>query len=564
MITLLLLSSLWIFSLAGYGGMVLRALPVTLAGRSDENFSVRVVLGHIPVLAMGFALHLIAPLSGWYVAIIPLLGIALFVRLAKPYFLRWWILALASAICIFASRPIAHGDSGYYSIPVISWIVEEPVVRGLANLDPTYGYNSSWWILSSLMAWPLGTGIGVIAVSVPFLVCAGGILLPATLRAMRGQGRWVDWFLVPAFYLWLRQIVGVNTPSPSADIPANLCTVLAFWAMIRALENRDSSGAEPGGKLQKKIFPPAISGDGLLFMAFAVLAASAKLSAGLLLVVAAAWLGFSLLTDRGSVKTLWKNRALVFLLGSLLSLQVVHSFLLSGYPLFPSGLGGWVDVPWRVDPDLPAATVARAREWAQTFGATAEQVAAVPKWKLWIARQGSATNLAMAGLAALAGVAGTCLIALRRGKSAAGSAILLVPASIAGILLVWNLVNAPALRFGAGYAFAVLGCLAAFVGPLLPGKVSRAAVILWILTCVLSMSRLATERTASWLYPPDLPTSTFQAWKTNQGETIFIPDGGLAWIGPRPSAPPFEFNPCLQILRDPRSKKISELRRGQP
>ena len=564
MITLLLLSSLWIFSLAGYGGMVLRALPATLSGSSDENFAVRVVLGHIPVLAMGFALHLIAPLSGWYVGIIPILGIALFVRRAEPPVPRWWILALASAICLFASRPIAHGDSGYYSIPVISWIVEEPVVRGLANLDPTYGYNSSWWILSSLMAWPLGTGIGVIAVSVPFLVCVGGILFPATMRAVRGQGRWADWFLVPAFYLWLRQIVGVNTPSPSSDIPANLCTVLAFWAMIRAIKNRGSSRVETAGRYQKNIFPLAISDDGLLFMAFAVLAASAKLSAGLLLVVAAAWLGFSLLTDRGAVKALWKTRTFLFLIGCLLILQMAHGFLLSGYPLFPSGIGGWVDVPWRVDPDLPAATVARAREWAQTFGATAEQVAAVPKWKLWIGRQGSATNLAMAGLAALAGVAGTCLTALRRGKSAAGSAILLVPASTAGILLAWNLVNAPALRFGAGYAFAVLGCLAAFVGPLLPAKVSKAAVILWTLACVLSMSRLATERTVSLLYPPDLPTSTFQAWKTNQGETIFIPDGGLAWIGPRPSAPPFEFNARLQILRYPRSNRISELRRGHP
>ncbi|TSA31694.1 MAG: hypothetical protein D4R65_10805 [Verrucomicrobiaceae bacterium] len=560
MLLLLIFSGIWMISLSGWGGLFLQSLPGVSHRGGLEDFGIRVVLGHIPVLAIGFVVHLVSPLLIWYISLLPLGGLLLAGRQIKSFFLRACVPAFALAIftAFFASRPIAHGDSGYYGIPVISWIAGDSVVRGLANLDPTYGYNSSWWVLASVMSWPVGARLGVICVSVPFLCGVGMILLSAIHRVLTGKGSRADWYLIPAFYLWFRQIVGVNTPSPSTDIPANLCMLLAFHAMVRGLDSMRPVPSTLPGRTGNPGYP-GVSEEVLFFASFSVLAASAKLSAGLLLLAAFVWMAILIFKDRHARSILWTRKGLFFWLGALLTVQLFHGFLLSGYPLFPSGLGGWWDISWRVDPSLPAATVQRAHDWAQTFGATTAETARVPGWRLWIERQGSATNLLMAGTAALAGVLGSGILLLRRKKEALAGRFLLIPAAVAVGLLAWNLIHAPALRFGAGYAFAILGCLAGFAGPLLSVTTGRVGVIFWIAASALSMSKLATERRPSWIDIPPLPVSTFEERKTDQGETIFIPAGGLAWIGPRPSTPSFEFNPRLWIIRSPGSGKTLEI-----
>lgn len=557
---------LWSLSLAGWGLFVFREALAGLTPRSGERLALTILVGHLPVLAAGFLIHLVSPISSLVAGSVFLVGIALLVVERRALGIRTLLGAFAPILVVvsaFASRPIIHGDSGYYAIPAINWFVSEPVVRGLANLDPTFGYNSSWWILAGFQSGGVGLATGVLAVSVPFLAAVGVIVGSGLRDVLRGERGCGAWFLVPVLYLWIRQVVGVNTPSPSTDVPANLSTVLAFWLMVRALDGNRRE-ASSGERSQGRFFPSVLEPLGVLFLAISVLAFSAKLSAALMLVIAALWGVASMLRASHFVASIRKNWVCLSVMALLVMAQIFHGFLLSGFPFFPSAFGGWFDVPWRVDPTLPAATVERAREWAQTFGASAQQIAEAPRWRLWIERQGAFTNLIIAALLALAGMFGGGYVIYKNKNEALNASFLLLPALLAAGLLIWNLYHAPALRFGAGYAFAVLGCLAAFVGPLLATTISRVAVFLWILACVLSMSKLGTERSATWLYPPDLPTSTFQEWKTDQGETIYIPDGGLAWIGPRPSVPPFEFYRRLQILRDPISKRIFEIRRGQP
>lgn len=564
MFLLFIFSGIWMLSFAGWGRFLLRSPVSVPRPASVEDFGIQVVLGHIPVLAIGFALHFFVPLSGWIVSGIPLGGLLLAARQTKknPFRTHSTAFALAIFASFFASRTIVHGDSGYYGIPVISWIVSEPVVRGLANLDPTYGYNSSWWILASAMSWPMGAHLGVTGVNVPFLCGVGMIILSAIHRILTRKGSRTDWYLVPAFYLWLRQVVGVNTPSPSTDIPANLCMLLAFQAMVRYTD-RPRIRQSPSSRAPVSLNGPNTSSDEtVFFVSFAILAASAKLSAGLLLVVAFAWIVLLFFKDRHFFLILQTRRKLFFCAGVLMALQLAHGFLLSGYPVFPSGFGGWWDIPWRVDPALPSATVQRAHDWAQTFGATAEQTASMPVWRLWIERQGSTTNLLMAGAVGLAGILGVGITLFQRRKEALAGGMLLLPATLAGGLLAWNLFHAPALRFGAGYAFAVLGCFAAFVGPVLPPRMGKICVFLWLVASTASMSKLAIERPPSWINISPMPVSTFKERKTHQGETIFVPDGGLAWIGPRPSTPSFEFNPGLWIIRSQKSGQIVEFRRS--
>lgn len=559
MLLITLSSLLWSLSFAGWGLFAFRPALEELKSRSGERLALAVLVGHLPVLAAGFLIHLVSPISSLAAGSVLVVGIALLVVERRAFNVRAFLAAYAPILVLvsaFASRPIVHGDSGYYAIPAINWFVSEPVVRGLANLDPTFGYNSSWWILAGFQSAGVGLATGVLAVSVPFLAAAGVILGSGLRDVLRGERACASWFLVPVLYLWLRQVVGVNTPSPSTDVPANLATVLAFWLIVRALDGQRreaSHGKRWPGRFAPTIFEPL----GVLFLAISVLAFSAKLSAALMLLIAALWGLVSVLHAPNVGASIRENRVCLGVMALLVMTQIVHGFLLSGFPLFPSTFGGWFDVPWRVDPALPAATVERAREWAQTFGASAQQVAELPRWRLWIERQGALTNLIIAGSLALAGMFGGGYVIFKNKKEALNASFLLVPAILAAGLLMWNLYHAPALRFGAGYAFALLGCLAAFAGPLVPKRQAMVLAVVWVILCVASLAPLAFARPLSLVMPSPIPTSVFDERKTETGEVIFIPKDGLAWIGPLPSCPPFEFNPQLKIIRNPLNNRIT-------
>jgi hypothetical protein len=549
---------LWSLAFAGWGLFVFRSALAGLGHRSGEMLALSILVGHLPVLAVGFLIHLVSPLSSLVAGCVLIAGIALLIVERRALGLRALLGAYAPILLVvsaFASRPIVHGDSGYYAIPAINWFVSEPVVRGLANLDPTFGHNSSWWILAGFQSGGVGLATGVLAVSVPFLAAVGVIVGSGLRDVLRGERGCGAWFLVPALYLWIRQVVGVNTPSPSTDVPANLSTVLAFWLMVRVLDanRRESShGKRSPGRFVPSIFEPL----GVLFLAIAVLAFSAKLSAALVLVIAALWGLASMFRAPNFVASIRKNWVGLSVMALLVMAQIFHGFLLSGFPFFPSGFGGWFDVPWRVDPTLPAATVERAREWAQTFGASAQQIAEVPRWRLWIERQGALTNLIIAVLLALAGMFGGGYVIYKNKKEALNASFLLLPAMLAAGLLIWNLYHAPALRFGAGYAFAVLGCLTAFAGPLVPKRQAVALAAVWVILCVGSLAPLAFSRPLSLVMPSPMPTSVFDERKTEAGEPIFVPTDGFAWVGPLPSCPSFEFNSQLEVIRSPVANRI--------
>ena len=162
MLSILIFVLLWSASLAGWGSWVLnscgqRGKPDALSG--SEYWSLAVLLGHLPVLLFGYTMHLWLPLGGGLAALFLLGGVLLLRWTGLPSLSHPALvvtLVLLATVSVFASRPIIHGDSGGYHAQAIMWMSEEPVVRGLVNLHSTFGYNSSWWILSALMSWPFG------------------------------------------------------------------------------------------------------------------------------------------------------------------------------------------------------------------------------------------------------------------------------------------------------------------------------------------------------------------------------------------------------------------------
>jgi hypothetical protein len=554
MLSILLFIAVWSASLAGWGGGVLKFCGPRGSWKTltaTEYWSLAVLLGHLPVLLFGYATHLWLPLGGGHVGLFLLGGILLLCwsrlpSLSRPALLG--ILVLLAVVAVFASRPIIHGDSGGYHIQAILWMAQEPVVRGLVNLHSTFGYNSSWWILSALMSWPFGETLGTVVVSGPLLTAVGCLILTALRRLWCGTASPADWFWVPAFYLWLRQLTGVNAPSPSNDIPANLIVLSGVWVVVRAVPVQG----------WRSIAGP----DGLVFICLALIAATAKLSAAPLLLFGLLWLMAFLV-----IEVFVRRRISLdvprtgFLLPLLFGLSFLwHGWLLSGYPLFPSSLGPWWDVPWQAPADLPARNFDRARQWAFTFGADSKAIATQPAWKIWLMGQHGATNMVIAALCAAALLL-TAFFVLLRPAARLRLRSYLPPALSSALGMVWNLASAPALRFASGFAFALFGSIAAAVGPTLPLQWTRLVVATWCMVSLAALAQLATARPMSWIHPAPPPqgeegTMAF----TREGYTIHLANHWDSWFTPKPSIPTFEFNPDLKTVRDPKTGRIVEFR----
>mgnify|MGYP006928171981 CR=1 FL=1 len=545
MLTLLGISLVWIFALAGWGALVVPA--GSMGSRKGETFAVRVGVGHAPVLLLAVVMHFFFPLAGWPTVGILLVGGLLGLRTRPSLRTVIFVVGVAAVVAFFASRATVHGDSGTYHVQAVAWMAEAPLVRGLANLFSCFGYNSSWWMLAGLMSWPFGVEVACSLVSIPLLTCSGVLIGGAAVRSARGVGTAGDWFLVPCAYFWLRQTMGVNNPAPATDIPANLFIILCLWA-----------AASLGAESRQRYGIPLV---------LAALAATVKASALILVLILSLIFTLQVLAQ---IFANWRRHAgrwtfpvghsVPILLATILVVAWMgHGVMTSGYPAWPSRVGAFWHPAWRVPGEVLDASYERARAWAFTYGADTVSRATQPAWKLWLDGQSGRTNLfivAVAGVAAL--VALVFLLRTRRLRFASAFTYW-VPGTTALVGLVWNLANVPALRFASGYAFSLLGCLSAVIGPALPKRLAQFVVPIWILLCVVSLHRLVAGRPSHLLTVPPLPVITHEEKLTRQGEIIYFPgEKDLSWLGPRPSTP--EFNPELIIVRDPSSGRIREMR----
>jgi hypothetical protein len=554
MLFILLFITVWSASLAGWGGGVLkfsgpRGSWKTLT--ATEYWALAVLLGHLPVLLFGYTTHLWLPLGGGLIGLfilggIPLLRRAQLPSLSHPALLG--VILLLTIVSVFASRPIAHGDSAGYHLQAVMWMAQEPVVRGLVNLHSTFGYNSSWWILSALMSWPFGEALGAVVVSGPLLTAVGCLIFAAMRRLWCGAASPSDWFWVPAFYLWLRQLAGANTPSPSNDIPANLLVLAGVWIIVRAAPVQ-------GWRL--------IAGpEGFVFLCLALIAATAKLSAAPLLLFGLTWLIIFLMIEVFAQRRIPRDvKVSGFLLPLLFGFSFLwHGWLLSGYPLFPSSISPCWEAPWKAPADLPAQNFDRARQWAFTFGADSAELSSQPAWKIWLMGQHGATNMVIA-LACAAALLGAAFFVLLRPAARLRLRSYLPPALCSALGMSWNLASAPALRFASGFAFALFGSVAAAVGPALPPRWTRFVLAAWCVVSLAALVQLATGRQVSWIHPAPTPQGDEGTIaSTREGYAIHLAPRWDSWFAPKPSIPAFEFNPDLKTIRDPKTGRIIEFR----
>lgn len=538
MLLILLGLTLWLPILVGLGEILLRFLDIEEC-ENDQSWlcqvSLRGFIGIAVAGSMALLVNFVAPISGLVALGIWLLGAAGLVGMRNgPVPRRIWILlvGLAGVVAWWSAREFRHGDTGLYQWQAVKWAASAPVVPGLANLNPWFGHNSTWWLFSAAIGLPGFTThtanlVGGTVLSFSLLLLAGCVG-----RVWRKEAKLGDWMIVAASYLILRQGLGVNTPGIATSMAANLF-ILATAYLLAA------SAAGAGEASLSKA---------LLLAAFAV---TVKLQAlPILVVTGIIW------TFHFSKPTHALGKSKVLIAGasaSLIIFWMLRGVVISGYPLFPSAFPGFPSLPW----SLRKAEVNTYRELVGSWHLRGldSEAGLLRNVNQWITNQQGSQNVvflavAVGGFFLLLGTVlawrwrqnrlgnqHPFLFLLRDGSLAGSGRLLLV-----GILgLVYCAILAPAFQYASGYFFLMAGVALCTVFLMAEWKTWLPIPRLAALLAILVGSFFLNGGTKAFpsvpiVHWPEFPQSLLATFVTADGLTVNFRPDGFAWDAPLPAS----------------------------
>ncbi|MCC7278094.1 MAG: hypothetical protein IT487_07230, partial [Chromatiaceae bacterium] len=137
-----------VFSIAGWGVAFQTVTKARLIEREEKDLFVCAFIGMVVVTLLAMTINLEFPLGVnpgiWFVGI----GVIPFIyMLFRETLWRFQALILFLAT-VFISILLRHTgfsyDAGLYHIPYMTWMANEAVPLGLANLEGRLGFNSAW------------------------------------------------------------------------------------------------------------------------------------------------------------------------------------------------------------------------------------------------------------------------------------------------------------------------------------------------------------------------------------------------------------------------------------
>jgi hypothetical protein len=352
-------------------------------------------------------------------------------------------------------------DSGLYHFAAIEYASHSAAIPGLGNLQDRLSAGNAHFLFVAFLGVRPWSGAGhhvANGLLVSLLVVHLWTILANSSQASRGLMSWrVAVFTVPAIVLVPIMNAGQHLTSPSIDLPAFVLVIAAGISLAQAYERSLDMRYVIGGiaalatgvAIRPQVAPALVAAIGLV-----LLSAHRR--------------------HRQSLVSIAMS-ALVLPLVLVIGLAARQT-ILSGYPLFPSGLLA-APVDWRVPPDVLSNYRAWVSSWARSPGRSPEEVGA---WWTWIRGWSSRTvaNGSVWPALMLVIVAAVLPLAYRsrrdraeRRERAGAAAMILVP-SIAA-LVVWFLA-APDVRFAYGWIWLVAIGLVAWLLPGSPGRGLRA------------------------------------------------------------------------------------------
>ena len=225
------------------------------------------LLGIIFLVFLSFVFHLIVPLNEIYNTFIFVLLILFFSfkikkKIFKNFILDYkFILISFLIIFIMTMKYKPHEDYGYYHLPYIINLVSEKIIFGLSNLQPQFGWNSTWLNFSTLLYLPLLEIKGT-QLSNSILLFFVFYMFLKELFSFNNKNK-----LSFLFIILLSSYVIIKFSRISAhgfDFPANIYSLLSLYYFIKIFEEKNTSNIN-------KYF--------ILILCFSLFAITIKLSA---------------------------------------------------------------------------------------------------------------------------------------------------------------------------------------------------------------------------------------------------------------------------------------------
>jgi len=448
---------------------------------------------------------------------------------------------LLAGFALFTARdaagPCWHYDTGLYGAPTVHWTETYPIVPGLTNLHPRFGFNCSTFLLFAAMDRGTWHGASQHLLSGLVMVALAGSVFSALCRLVRDPRRsTADWFLATLIVLLLAWLVdAVN--GMSTDFPANTLSLAAIAIVFRALVER---------------VPPQ-----RLALAMFLLAATVTLKLSTAVFAAGGWgiAAWMLWTaDRSpSTASEVRERRRLFLTGTALSVALIFPWLirgavLSGYPLFPSTAIS-LPVSWRAE-----SAAAFDRDWVLSWARTPMSSPAKTKGTQWIGGWIKRQMHDLPEVQLPLGVLGLGLILIivgkirprfgresaddQRGGTTRAAWLIFVPV-LADVWFWFKL--GPDPRY-AQFAFWTAAAAALSLGvrrtrfpPLLLRILLLAlpAATIWMIGLSNLTARLGPLNPVTW----NLPVVRLTTFTTRGGVVLWVPvTGNQAWNAPLPSA----------------------------
>ena len=433
---------------------------------------------------------------------------------------RILIPVLLLAWCFFTSRGYMPRDMDEYHGQSIRWIEEYGVVKGLGNLIPRLGYNSSIFALSALysMKFLLGVSLHTVNGFIAFILSITALDLGKCFK--RRKMLLSDFARVGAVYYLTTIIDEVLTPSSDYAV---MCTI--FFIVIKWLTQLE----EPDEERRGNIAPYA-----LLCVAGAY-ALTLKVTAGLILIliVKPAYL---LLKEKR-----WKEICIYLLLGLLAAVPwMVRTVIITGWLLYPFPALDLFNFDWKMtDIELISMDALRIKTWAKGISVV-DAGAGIAEWfPGWFRNELFSTEklLILADIAAALSAVIMAVIVLIK-KQWKKLDVLLVLAAVTCSYLFWQF-TAPMMRYGYAY---VLLLAVLMVGYLLQYSkiVSRLAYVFLVLYGMYKLYICVDWIMGVWQLPSYIWQETYDTYEMESYEV----DGVTFYYNPFGGAMGYEAFPA--------------------
>lgn len=356
----------------------------------------------------------------------------------RPIFFSWesfFYICLLLLISFYTSRGAFHTDTNIYHAANIRLYEEYGLIKGMANLQLHYGYNSAYLAFASifslrwLLPFSLHTTTGFIAAVLCIYACHH-------LKTFKERRR----HLMDAGCLAILIYAVVNLTgsiSPATDYPTMYFSLYIITAWLSVTERQQGQDIH------------SVHAFSLLSVA-AVFVATMKLSAGAL-VVMVLYPAVCLIR-----KKKWKEIALYILMGILvLAPYLIRNVLISGWLIYPFESIDLFQVPWKVPLDYLLVDSYQIKVWGRCLYDVTKIDMPIREWLpiWWNEQERYAQYLICANVFGLFLIGCNILSNLLKKIKTEGSLLFLYLGMIAA-LAVWFFL-APFIRYGLAFLLAV-------------------------------------------------------------------------------------------------------------